>query len=325
MSEVPMQAIRFHEYGGPEVMRLEEVPTPTPGEGEALVRIAASGVNPSEVTRRSGKGQPVSFPAIPGIEAAGVVEAVGPGVTSVKKGDWVVVRQPASSYAEYLAVPASLLYPAPEGLTLTEASTLAIAYTTAWHALVVRGGAKAGDAVLVQAAASGVGIAAIQLAKALGCTVLGTSSSAEKLAWAAGYGMDHGINYAEADFAEEATRLTGGKGVDVIVDGVAGDGIAKGLNALAKGGRIAVFGGAGGREVTFAVTDLYRGHQAVLGAGGAGTSREDFQTILDWFSQGKLKPTIDRTWPLAQAVEAHRYQESRQIKGKTALVVSGEA
>ena len=247
-----MKAIRFHEFGGPEVLKLEEVPDPKPGDGDVLVSLVASGVNPSEVSRRAGRmGQTADFPALLGIEGAGTVAEVGKDVASVKVGDRLVVRQPPYSYAELVVVPERSVFVVPDNLGLVEASTIAIIYTTAWAALCVRGGAKAGDTILVQAAASGVGIAAIQLAKQIGATVIATASSAEKLDWAKQYGLDHGINYAEQDFVEEAKRLTDGRGVDVIVDGVGGDVLAKGINALARFGRLTVFGGAGGRETAF--------------------------------------------------------------------------
>ena len=320
-----MKAVRFYECGGPEVLRLEDVPEPEPGDGDVLVRLAASGVNPSEVSRRAGRmGQVADLPAMLGIEGAGVVAHVGKDVASVGIGDRVIVRQPPYSYAEYVAVPERSVYAAPDSMSLVEAATVAVIYTTAWSALRIRGGGEAGGTALVQAAASGVGIAAIQLAKQLGMTVLGTASSAEKLEWAAQYGLDHGINYAEQDFVAEAKRLTDGRGVDVIVDGIGGDVLARGINALARGGRLSVFGGAGGRETAFPVADLYRNAVSILGAGGGLTPREDFEMILGWFAEGKLRPTVDRTWPLADAVEAHRYQESRQIKGKGALIISEE-
>ena len=318
-----MKAVRFHEFGGPEVLRLEDVPDPETGDGDVLVRLAAAGVNPTDASRRAGRmGQDVDFPAMLGVEGAGVIAQVGRDVTSVSVGDRVIVRQHLNTYAELIAAPERAVFPMPANLSFVEASTVAIIYTTAWAALCVRGGAKEGDTVLVQAAASGCGIAAIQLAKQLGMTVLGTASSAEKLEWAAQYGLDYGINYVEQDFVEEAKRLTDGRGVDVIVDGIGGDVLARGLGALARGGRAAVFGAAGGRETTFPIASLYRGPVSVTGAGAALTSPEDFRMILGWFGEGRLKPTIDRTWPLAEAVEAHRYQESREIKGKGALVIS---
>ncbi len=320
-----MKAIRFYEFGGPEVLRLEDAPDPKPGDSDVLVSLVASGVNPSEVSRRAGRmGQAADFPALLGIEGAGTVAEVGKDVASVKVGDRVVVRQPPYSYAELVVVPERSVFVVPDNLGLVEASTIAIIYTTAWAALCVRGGAKAGDTILVQAAASGVGIAAIQLAKLIGATVIATASSAEKLDWAKQYGLDHGINYVEQDFVEEAKRLTDGRGVDVIVDGVGGDVLAKGINALARFGCLTVFGGAGGRETAFPVASLYRNAVSVIGAGGSLTPPEDFRQILVWFGEGKLHPTIDRTWPLADAVEAHRYQESRRIKGKSALIIREE-
>ena len=217
-----------------------------------LVRLVASGVNPSEVSRRGGRmGQAVEFPAMLGIEGAGVVAEIGKDVASVKPGigsSCGSLRIPMLSSSRS---PERFVYAVPANLSLVEAATVAIIYTTAWAAICVRGGAKQGDTILVQAAASGVGIAAVQIGKQLGMTVLGTSSSAEKLDWAKQYGLDHGINYVEQDFVAEAKRLTDGRGVDVIVDGVGGDVLARGLGAMTRGGRIAVFGGAGGREVTF--------------------------------------------------------------------------
>jgi NADPH2:quinone reductase len=317
-----MKAIRYHELGGPEVLRLEEVPDPEPTVGEALVTLVASGVNPAEVSRRSGRtGQAIDFPAMVGIEGAGIVSDVGEGVSKVKVGDRVIVRQPPYSYAESVAVAEDSLFAVPEGMTLVQASTVTIAYTTAWAALSVKGGVKAGDTVLIQAVASGVGIAAVQLAKQLGATVLGTASTADKLEWASQYGLDHGINYSEQDFVSEAKTLTDGRGVDVIVDGVGGEGLVKGLASLARGGRLTVFGGAGGRTIQLPVAELYRNGVAVIGAGGSMTPSADFGAILSWFAKGKLQPTIDRTWPLSEAAEAHEYQDSRRIKGKTALVI----
>ena len=322
-----MKAIRFYEFGDAGVLTLDDAPDPAPADGEVLVRIAAAGVNPTDVSRRSGRmGTGGELPAQLGVEGAGVVEAVGAGVASVAVGERVIVRQPprACTYAELAAVPESAVFAAPDNLSLVDASTVAIITTTAWAALCVQGRAQAGDAVLVQAAASGVGVAAVQLAKLLGMTVIGTASSDEKLAWAAQYGLDHAVNYAEQDFVEEVRRITDGRGVDVIVDGVGGDVLSRGIGALARGGRLAVFGAAGGRDVTFPVAGLYRTGASVIGAGAAMTTPSDFRQILAWFAEGKLRPTIDRTFPLEQAAEAHRYQESRRIKGKTALVVSGE-
>lgn len=319
-----MKAIRVHEYGGPEVLRLEEVEDPVITESDGvLVSMHASGVNPAEVSRRAGKGMPIQFPAILGIEGAGEVIAIGSDVQSINVGDTVVVRQPPYTYAELIVTPEKNVYKFSGNLSFVEASTISIIYSTAWAALCVKGEGKPGDTVLVQAAASGVGIAAVQLAKHLGMTVIGTSSSDEKLSWAKSFGLDHGINYQNGDFVEEVKQITEGRGVDVIVDGVGGDVLAQGINALARNGKVCVFGGAGSRESTFSVTSLFRIGGSIRGCGGAETSSDDFKKILSWFEQGLLHPTVDKTWPMAEAVEAHRYQESRQIKGKSALVIRG--
>ena len=317
-----MKAIRVHEYGGPEVLQLEEIEDPviTTSDG-VLIGMHASGVNPAEVSRRAGKGMPIQFPAILGIEGAGEVIEIGSDVHSVSVGDRVVVRQPAYTYAELVVAPETNVYKFPQNLSFVEASTISIIYSTAWAALCVKGEAKPGDTVLVQAAASGVGIAAVQLAKHLGMTVIGTSSSEEKLSWAQSLGLDHGINYQSTDFVEEVKQITEGRGVDVIVDGVGGDVLANGVSALARNGRVCVFGGAGSRESTISVTSLFRIGGSKRGCGGAETTPDDFKKILSWFEQGLLHPTVDKVWSLADAVEAHRYQESRQIKGKSALVI----
>jgi NADPH2:quinone reductase len=318
-----MRAIRYHQQGGPEVLQMDELPDPTPSQGEALVSIEASGVNPHEVSRRAGiAGPPLDGPLIPGIEAAGVVVETGAGVTSVKVGDRVIVRQPPYSYAELIAAPEEMLYRIPDALGTVEASTVAIAFTTAWHGLVVQARAQKGETLLVQAAASGVGIAAVQLGKLLGLNVIGTASTMEKLDWATGYGLDHGINYAEADFVQEARQLTDGRGVDIIIDGVGGEVMSRGIGALTREGRIAVFGGAGGRTVEISIPALFGGGgKSILGTYGGATTRADFEQILSWLAEGKLRTTVDRTWPFEEAVEAHKYQSSRQIKGKSALIV----
>ena len=207
-----MKAVRFHEVGGPEVLRLDEVPDPEPGDGDVLVRLAASAVNPAEVSRRGGRmGQVVDLPAMLGIEGAGVVARVGKDVASVRVGDRVIARQPPYSYAEYVVVPERSVYAVPDNLSLVEASTLTIIYTTAWSALRVRGGGKEGDTVLVQAVASGVGIAAVQLAKQLGMTVLGTASSAEKarVGGAVRTGPRHQLRGAGFRSGGETAYLTG--------------------------------------------------------------------------------------------------------------------
>ncbi len=319
-----MKAIRFHAFGGPEVLSLDDVPDPRPKDGEVLVRVASSGVNPADISRRAGRasGPGFAFPAMLGREAAGVVVEVGVGVSGLSVGDHVVVRDPPYSYAEYVAAPEQNAFKLPEGLSDIDASTVVITYTTAWDAVVNKAGVQPGETVLVQGAAGGVGVAAVQIAKHLGATVIGTAGSDEKLAWAADQGADHGVNYSVADYPRRVRDLTGGKGVDAVIDGVGGDIFVQSLECIAPNGRIAMYGAAAGREVTLNLARLFGQRLAFRGSGGTGASRAQFEGILGLFADGTLRPTVERAYPLAEAAQAHRSIEERRVKGKVALTVS---
>ena len=320
-----MKAMQFDAPGPPEALHLVDAPKPEAAPGEVLVAIAAIGVNFAEAGRRRGTfplphGQ--SLPHIPGYECAGVVEAVGDGVEGFAPGDRVLTRGYAHTYAEYAAVADSAVYHIPPELSFESAAAISGMYSTAWQNVVNRGNVQPGETVLVQACASGVGIANVQVAKHRGATVIGTASSDEKLAWAATLGVDHAINYETHDFVEEAKRLTDGKGVPVIIDGVGGETFLKGLKALAPGGRIVVYGVAGGqRQVAVTIPELWFTNLTVLGSGSSGVSREDFQRVIGLVADGTLQTPIDRTWPLEQAAEAHRYLEERRVRGKLVLTV----
>jgi len=313
----------LYETGEPEVLRYEDVPTPQPGDGEVLIKVAGIGINFAEVGRRSGiLPMPPSekLPTIPGGEISGVIEAVGSGVTDYRAGDRVFSRV-RGSYAEYVTAPAAGLVRVPEGMDLVAASTVPIIFETAWGCLVKRGKLQPGETVLIQAAASGVGIALVQVAKHLGATVIGTASSDEKLEWAKGYGLDHGINYEKADFVEEVRKLTDGKGVPLIIDGVGGDVFEKSLHALQRGGRIVVYGVASGRRsASVLLPDLWFQSLTIMGGGSGNATKEDMAEMLGLFAKGVLRPVVDRTWPLSEAAEAHRYIEARKVQGKVALV-----
>ncbi|MEE8518818.1 MAG: zinc-binding dehydrogenase, partial [Dehalococcoidia bacterium] len=208
-----MKAIRYREFGPPDVMTLDEVADPRPGAGEVMVRLQASGVNNTDTKARSGTATyraGIQFPAMLGREGAGIVEAVGAGVSVVAPGDRVLIREPAYTYAELTCAPVDSIYRLPDGLSTVDAATIAVTYATAWDAVVNQTKVQPGETVLVQAAASGVGIASVQIAKHVGARVIGTASSTDKLEWAATHGMDAGINYAEKDFVEEVKALTGG-------------------------------------------------------------------------------------------------------------------
>ncbi len=318
-----MKAVMMYETGGPEVLKYEDVATPQPGPGEALIKIAGIGINFAEVGRRSGVlpfPPSEKLPLIPGGEISGTVEAVGDGVSEVMPGDRVFTRC-HGSYAEYTVAQASGLVRVPEGMDLVAASTVPIIFETAWGCLVARGKLQAGETILIQAAASGVGIALVQLAKHLGATVIGTASSDEKLEWAKGYGLDHGINYTTTDYVDEVKKLTGGKGVPIIIDGVGGEVFEKSFGALQPGGRIVVYGVASGkRTANVLLPNMWFQQQTLMGAGSQNCTKEDMATMLDLFVEGKLRPVVDRTWPLQEAAEAHRYIEARKVQGKVALV-----
>jgi NADPH2:quinone reductase len=317
-----MKAVMMYETGAPEVLKYEDVETPRPGAGEVLIKIAGIGINFAEVGRRSGVLPfPPSdkLPLFPGGEFSGTVEAVGEGVNDFQPGDRVFTRC-RGCYAEYALAPASGLTRVPQGMELVAASTVPIMFETAWGCLVARGKLQAGETVLIQAAASGVGIALVQLAKHLGATVIGTASTDEKLAWAKSYGLDHGINYMTTDYVEEVKKLTSGKGVPMIVDGVGGEVFEKSFGALQPGGRIVVYGVASGRRTaSVLLPNMWFQQQTLMGAGSSNCSADDMQTMLGLFVKGALKPVVDRVWPLREAAEAHRYIEARRVQGKVAL------
>ena len=319
-----MKAIRFHEFGGPEVLKLEDVPDPTPGDGEVLIQVQHAGVNPTDInTRSGGANYPPSFafPAMLGREAAGIVAAVGSGVTSVAAGDRVVARNTAYGYAEQITAPEANVFKLPDNLGSLEAAVIPVTYATAWDAVVNRTQVQAGQTVLVQGAAGGVGIAAVQIAKSIGATVIGVAGTDEKLAWVKSQGADHGVNHTAGSIADQVKEITGGKGVDAIIDGVAGKPFEDAFNALNPGGRIAVYGVAAGREVTVNLALLFRIRASLLGSGSSGTDREQFAQIVQLHADGKLHSTIDRTWPLGEASAAQQHITSRQVMGKVALVI----
>ena len=320
-----MKAIRYHQTGGPEVLRYEDVPDASHGPDDVLIKVAAAGVNFSEVSRRSGSSPLMpgtSLPNIPGYECSGVVQEVGANVTAFKPGDRVLARALPHTYMEYVATPADRVFPVPDALDLVEAATVISGLTMAWQALVNCAHMQPGDWVLVNAVGSGTGIMCVQLAKHLGATVVGTASTDDKLAWAKQYGLDHGINYAQQDFVEEVQRLTGGNGVAVVTDGMGGDILLKSLRCLQPYGRVVNFGRASaGRSVEVVLPELWGRNVIIQGAGSGSVTRDECLQLLELCAQGVLKPTVDRTWPLQQAAEAHRYIESRQVKGRIAITM----
>lgn len=320
-----MKAVRYHEFGPPSVLRYEDIEKPVPQPDEVLIKVAAIGVNFSEVSRRGGHSPLIagqSLPVVPGYECSGVIEAVGNDVTALKPGDHVIGRALPHTYMEYVAAPASRVFAIPEDADLIEAATVISGLTMAWQALVHCARVQPGETVLVHAVGSGTGIACVQIANHLGARVIGTASSDDKLAWAAGFGLEHGINYSTHDFVEEVKKLTSGAGVPVVVEGLGGDYLLKSLKCLSPYGRLVNFGRAGGgRSVEVLLPDLWGKNLAIMGAGSGTPSREECSQLIDLWVNGDFKATVDRTWPLSEAAAAHEYIESRQIKGRIALTI----
>ena len=322
-----MKAIRIHRLGGPEVLTLEEVPDPQPGEGQAVVRIEAAGVNYVDVYFRTGLYKMPALPFIPGQEAAGTVVAVGSGVTDVAVGDRVAYVGIQGSYAELAAVPAARLVKLPEGITTRQAAAAMLQGITAHYLAVSTYPLKPGDVCIVHAAAGGVGQLLCQLAKLRGARVFGTVSTEEKAKTAREAGADEVILYSQQDFSAEAKRLNGGKGVQVIYDGVGRATFEKGLDTLAPRGLMALFGQASGPVPPFDPSILNQKGSLYLTRPSMGhyiADRDELTwragEVLGWIAEGKLRLSIDRELPLAEAAAAHRALEGRETTGKVLLI-----
>ncbi|HYW45699.1 MAG TPA: quinone oxidoreductase [Bryobacteraceae bacterium] len=321
-----MKAIQVKETGGAEKMQLVEVAVPAPGPKQALVRIAASGVNFIDVYFRMGLYK-ADLPMTLGSEGAGTVEAVGPEVTEVAPGDRVAYAMTRGSYAEYAVVPAATLVKIPDHVDLQTAAAAMLQGMTAHYLTHSTYTLKAGDTCLVHAAAGGAGGLVVQMAKMLGARVLGTVSTKEKAQVARGHGADETILYTEQDFEAEVKRLTGGRGVDVVYDSVGKTTFDKGLNCLRPRGLMALFGQSSGPVPPFELNTLNSKGSLYVTRPSLGyyvLTRDELLwragDVLNWISAGKLKLRIDRTYPLAEAATAHRDLEGRKTAGKLVLV-----
>ncbi len=321
-----MKAIRVHEYGGPGVLRYEDLSTPAPGPGQALVRIEASGVNFIDVYQRTGLYK-VQFPYVLGMEAAGTVEAVGPEVTSVRPGERVVYTGPPGAYAEYAAVPADRLVTLPDGVDTRLAAAVFLQGLTAHYLALSTYPLRAGDTCLVHAAAGGVGLLLCQVAKRRGARVIGTVSSEAKARLAREAGADEVILYTEQDFEAETRRLTGGAGLQVVYDSVGKTTFDKGLNLLARRGTMVLYGQSSGpvppldlqvlnQKGSLFVTRPTLFHHIVTRDELLARATE----LLGWVADGSLRVRIDHEYPLREAAEAHRALESRKTAGKLLLL-----
>ena len=321
-----MKAIRVHAHGGPEVLQYEEVPQPVPGRGEALVRIAAAGVNYIDTYHRRGLYK-VPLPFTPGVEAAGVVEAVGPEVSEVQVGDRVAYTGPLGAYAEYAVVPASRLVELPEAIDFPTAAAVLLQGMTAHYLTHSTYPLKPGDTALVHAAAGGVGLLLVQVAKMRGARVIGTVSTEEKAALAKEAGADEVILYTRQDFEAEVRRLTDGRGVEVVYESVGKDTFDKSLNCLAPRGYLVLFGQSSGPVPPFDPQVLNQKGSLFLTRPTlqhyVATREELLQRagdVFGWVASGRLKVRVDSTFKLEEAAEAHRRLEGRQSAGKILLV-----
>jgi NADPH:quinone reductase len=321
-----MKAIQFDQLGGPEVMSLREVPKPELRPGTVIVKNHIITINFGDLffTRGEYIVKPV-FPDIPGMEGSGIVDAVAPDVTDLKPGTRVAYIG-MGSYADYTRIRPSRVIPLPDYMSFEQGAALPIAMLTAWHMLHTIHNTRAGETVLVHSAAGGVGIAAVQIAKAAGARVIGTVSSPDKANLVTKFGADEVIDYEQQDFAAEVMRLSAGRGIDLILDAVGKPTFEKGLRCLAPFGHMILFGRAGGLPdppnlakmmeksltVSAFVLPLIYSNRAVMRRG----LEHSFQLIRE----GKLTVPIGATFPLAQAADAHRFVLSRRSTGKVLLL-----
>ncbi len=330
MTPETMTAILIREPGGPEVIEPRTVPVPTPGEGAYLVKVAAAGVNRPDVLQRTGAyPPPKGHSEIPGLEIAGEIVAAGPGTRRFKPGDPVCALVSGGGYAEYCLAEEPATLPVPAGLGLAEAAALPETVFTVWHNVVERGGLREGDWLLVHGGSSGIGTTAIQLGAALGARVIVTAGSAEKCAACEALGATRAINYREEDFVAAVREATDGHGADVILDMVGGDYIERNFVAAAPDGRIVQIAFLAGpkAEVNFVRLMLKRltltgstlRARSIAVKGGIAAAVEE--TVWPLIETGRVRPVMDRTFPLAQAADAHARMESSAHIGKIALTV----
>lgn len=342
-----MKAIRYHTHGGLDVLRYEEAPRPTIGPGEVLVSIKAAALNHLDLWVRSGTRESnIPMPHIPGSDGAGTVVEVGRGIDSINEGEKVLISPGIScghcamciggqdnlcrtyhvlgtledgTFAEFVKLPAVNVLPIPKELDFKQAAAIPLVFLTAWHMLVTLAKLRPAETVLIHGAGSGVGSAAIQIAKMLGARIITTAGTEKKLLRAKDLGADELINYSEKDFVEEVKRITEKRGVDVIFEHIGGDIFEKSLSVVTKGGRLVTCGCT--REYLAKVDLRYvYARQITIHGSFMGTKRE-LMDVLKFFTGGRLRPVIDSTFPLAETADAQRKLEERKNFGKIVLMV----
>ncbi|MFN7725014.1 MAG: NAD(P)H-quinone oxidoreductase [Rubrivivax sp.] len=326
-----MRAVEITQPGGPEVLVPCERPRPEPRAGELLIAVQASGVNRPDVLQRKGLyPMPPGVSDLPGLEIAGTVAAGAPedlAAAGVALGDAVCALVAGGGYAEYCVAPAGQVLPVPAGFSMVQAASLPETFFTVWQNVFHIAGLQRGESLLVQGGSSGIGVTALQLAKAWGCTVFVTAGSDDKCAACVALGADHAINYRTQDFAAEVKRLTNGRGVDVVLDMVAGDYIGREIDCLADDGRLALIAVQGGVKSSFDSGLVLRKRLAITGSTLRPRSVA-YKTVLAqalraqvWplLAEGRVKPVVHAVFPAAQAAQAHALMESSAHVGKIVL------
>ena len=319
----PMKAIRVESHGGPEVLTPADVPEPQPGEKQLLVRVKAVGVNPVDTYIRAGIYGPTNLPYTPGFDAAGVVEQAGPGVTRFAAGDRVYTSKSASgTYAELTVCPEEGVHPLPQKVSFTQGAALGIPYATAYRALFQKARAQAGETVLIHGATGGVGLAAVQFAKAAGLHVIGTGGTPKGRELVQENGADHILDHGASNYTDEIMRLTDGRGVDVIIEMLANVNLGKDLQMLAKFGRVVVVGSRGNVEIT--PRDLMRRDSCVMGMTLFNAPPDEleaiYQAINEGLDRGALNPLVGHELPLSDAARAHVMVMESGAYGKIVLL-----
>jgi NADPH:quinone reductase-like Zn-dependent oxidoreductase len=344
-----MRAVFIEQQGGPEVVQVGEQPTPEPGPGQVLIKVGACGVNWLDILIREGRTPAnIAFPRIMGSEVAGTVAALGPGVASIAEGARVAVHpylhcgtcefclageesvcirgdilglMSNGGYAEYVTVPANSLVPLPESLSFVDAAAVSLATLTAWHMLITRARLKPGESVLVLGATSGVGSAAIQIAKLAGASVIATAGSDEKLQLARNLGADEVVNHTDGDVREAVRGWTNRRGVDVVVEHVGEATFQTSVAALARTGRLVICGTTTGTNGPLNLWTLFAKQNEIIGSYGG--NRAELVRVLQLTAEGRIKPVLDTVLPLEEVARAQERLKAREHRGKIVILADG--
>ena len=345
-----MKAVQFHDFGPVDVLRYEDAPRPTPGPNDVIVELKAAALNHLDLWVRSGaREKNIPLPHIPGSDGSGIIAEVGSAIGYISTGDRVLISPGIScghcpmclggrdnlckdyhvlgtrengTYAQFVKLPSTNVLPIPEGLDFNQAAAVPLVFLTAWHMLVTLARVRAGETVLVHGAGSGVGSAAIQIAKFFGAHIVTTAGSPEKLAMAKELGANETINYREKDFVEEIRRLTEKRGVDVVFEHIGGEIFEKSVTVMAKGARLVTCGATGEFVARLDIRYVYSRHQTIYGSWMG--SKAEMVEVMKFFRKDasyRFKPVVDKVFPLSEAAEAQKRMESRKNFGKIVLAI----